>query len=153
MLNSTSQSILDAIKNYFEKNETYTKKEFIDIIKVIYDNNAKNKKKSRKTKEDGEEKEKKPLNDYQIFMKEQRAIINVRESDKDINERLNTREIMKEIAEKWQLKKKGLLEDTKEFLKSNEEEEKEINEEEKKTSNKKEEKTSKKTSKKKKDDN
>jgi len=123
MLSSTNQSILDAIKNYLENNETYTKKEFVDIIKVIYDNNAKNKKKPRKTKEDdGEEKVKKPLNDYQIFMKEQRAIINERESNKE--EKMNTREIMKEIAEKWQLKKKGLLEDAKEFLKSDEEGEK-----------------------------
>jgi hypothetical protein len=133
MLSSTNQSILDAIKNYLENNETYTKKEFVDIIKVIYDNNAKNKKKPRKTKEDdGEEKVKKPLNDYQIFMKEQRAIINERESNKE--EKMNTREIMKEIAEKWQLKKKGLLEDAKEFLKSDEEgEKKEEKKEEEKT--------------------
>jgi hypothetical protein len=143
MSKSTNDAILEAIKNFLDKNENYTKKEFIDIIKVIYDNNTK---KTKKNKKDKEEKEKKPLNAYQEFMKEQRPIINARENAKGEGEiKLNTREIMKEIAEKWKLKKEGLLHDANEFLKSDDEEEKpkkkeflkSDNEEEEKPKNKK----------------
>ena len=134
MSNSTNDAILNAIKSFLDNNEGFTKKEFLDTMKTIYDNNNK---KSKKSKKSNDEKEKKPLNAYQEFMKEQRPIINARENSKSEDEvKLNTREIMKEIAEKWKLKKEGILNDTKEFLKSDEEEEKpkkEVNNEEEKS--------------------
>ena len=134
MSNSTNDAILNAIKSFLDNNESFTKKEFLDTMKTIYDNNNKKFKKSKKS---NDEKEKKPLNAYQEFMKEQRPIINARENSKSDDEvKLNTREIMKEIAEKWKLEKEKILNDAKEFLKSDDEEEekskKEVKEEEEK---------------------
>ena len=89
MSNSTNDAILNAIKSFLDNNESFTKKEFLDTMKTIYDNNNKKFKKSKKS---NDEKEKKPLNAYQEFMKEQRPIINARENSKSEDEvKLNTK--------------------------------------------------------------
>jgi hypothetical protein len=49
--------------------------------------------------------EKKPLNSYQLFMKEQRVILNKRENERTDGEKKKSTELMKEIAEMWKLQK------------------------------------------------
>lgn len=96
-----SEKIIEDFSAFFEKNDTYTRKEFLEYAKEVYDNNFK------KTKKIVDENaEKKPLNAYQLFMKEQRVIIKKRENEKsDGSEKMKSTEIFKEIAGMWKLQK------------------------------------------------
>jgi len=78
-----SSNIISALEKYFEENENYTRKELLEYSKKIYDENYKKK-----------------LNAYQLFMKEQRVILNNREGEKK-----KSTELMKEIAELWKQQK------------------------------------------------
>jgi hypothetical protein len=78
-----SSNIISALEKYFEENENYTRKELLEFSKKIYDENYKKK-----------------LNAYQLFMKEQRVILNNREGEKK-----KSTELMKEIAELWKQQK------------------------------------------------
>lgn len=96
-----SEKIIDDLSSFFEKNETYTRKEFLEYAKEVYDNNFK---KTKKVVD--ENAEKKPLNAYQLFMKEQRVILKKRENEKnDGSEKMKSTEIFKEIAGMWKLQK------------------------------------------------
>jgi len=96
-----SEKIIEDLSTFFEKNETYTRKEFLEYAKEVYDNNFKKMKKVV-----DENAEKKPLNAYQLFMKEQRVIIKKRENEKsDGSEKMKSTEIFKEIAGMWKLQK------------------------------------------------
>jgi hypothetical protein len=100
--------IVKSFNNFFEENETYSKKELLEFAKKTYDENSKELKKKSSKKND-EEKEKKPLNAYQLFMKEQRAILNKRESEKgEGEEKLNSKDLMREIASMWNERKTAL---------------------------------------------
>lgn len=96
-----SEKIIEDLSSFFEKNETYTRKEFLEYAKEVYDNNFK---KTKKVVD--ENAEKKPLNAYQLFMKEQRVILKKRENEKtDGSEKMKSTEIFKEIAGMWKLQK------------------------------------------------
>jgi hypothetical protein len=97
-----NNKILSELDVFFKNHEKgYTKKEIIDFIKTTYDN-AK------------EVKTKKPLNAYQIFVKEQKAILNS-QSDKKSNKELMTyiRELWKEKKEPKEMKDMKEMKETK----------------------------------------
>lgn len=100
--------IIKSFNNFFEENETYSKKELLEFAKKTYDENSKDLKKKVSKKND-EGKEKKPLNAYQTFMKEQRAILNKRESEKgEGEEKISSKDLMREIATMWNERKTAL---------------------------------------------
>jgi hypothetical protein len=100
-MSSNKDKILECFNKFFESNETYTKKELLEFAKKSYDENYK---KSKKVVD--ENAVKKPLNAYQLFMKEQRAILSKRENEKpDGVEKKKSTELMKEIAEMWKVQK------------------------------------------------
>ena len=112
---SNKDKIISSFNTFFEGNETYTRKELLEFAKKTYDENYK------KTKKVVDENAvKKPLNSYQLFMKEQRAILNKRESEKlEGEEKKKSTELMKEIAEMWNIQKTRI--EKKEEVKVNEE--------------------------------
>lgn len=100
-------NIIKSFNNFFEENETYSKKELLEFAKKTYDENSKDLKKKSSKKND--EKEKKPLNAYQTFMKEQRAILSKRESEKgEGEEKISSKDLMREIATMWNERKTAL---------------------------------------------
>jgi ABC-type uncharacterized transport system fused permease/ATPase subunit len=100
-MSSNKDKILECFNKFFESNETYTKKELLEFAKKSYDENYK---KSKKVVD--ENAVKKPLNAYQLFMKEQRVILNKRENEKILGEeKKKSTELMKEIAELWKVQK------------------------------------------------
>jgi hypothetical protein len=98
---SSSTKLVSAFNKYFEENETFARKDLLEFAKKAYDENYK------KTKKNDENAIKKPLNEYQLFMKEQRIILNKRESEKEEGEKKKSTELMKEIAEMWKIHKEG----------------------------------------------
>jgi len=100
-MSSNKDKILECFNKFFENNENYTKKELLEFAKKSYDENYK---KSKKVID--ENAIKKPLNAYQLFMKEQRVILNKRENEKILGEeKKKSTELMKEIAELWKVQK------------------------------------------------
>lgn len=97
---SKNNKLFDAFNNFFNEKEQYSKKELIEFAKKAYDDNYKNLK-----KKNDENKEKKPLNAYQLFMREQRIILNKRENERTNGEKKKSTELMKEIAELWKSQK------------------------------------------------
>ena len=102
MKDSIINSITGDINKLFEdKNNTFTKKEFADTILIAaryaYDTYYSNKK--TKKNKNTEDKPKKELSKYQLFMKEQMKILKEENKDKKPNE------LMKEIAQMWKIKK------------------------------------------------
>jgi len=98
-------SIVNDIKKFFEeKDNKFTKKELSDFLstsaKNAYDENIILKKKINK-KDDN--KPKKPLTEYQLFMKEQMEILKAKNDGKKPND------LMKEIGQMWKLKKEEQL--------------------------------------------
>ena len=92
-------SIINELNKFFEDNsDGYTRKDLITCIKNAYDNSNISKKRRNK-KKDGEIKEKKPLNAYQLFVKEQMTIL---KNTEEIN---NHKELMKKISELWKKSK------------------------------------------------
>ena len=97
---SNTEKIMNSFNTFFEENENYSRKELLEFAKKAYDDNYK------KTKKIVDENaEKKPLNAYQLFMKEQRVILNKRENERTDGEKKKSTELMKEIAEMWKLQK------------------------------------------------
>ena len=97
---SNTEKIMTSFNTFFEENENYSRKELLEFAKKAYDDNYK------KTKKIVDENaEKKPLNAYQLFMKEQRVILNKRENERTDGEKKKSTELMKEIAEMWKLQK------------------------------------------------
>jgi tRNA A37 N6-isopentenylltransferase MiaA len=100
---SNKDKIVSSFNTFFEGNETYTRKELLEFAKKTYDENYK------KTKKVVDENAvKKPLNSYQLFMKEQRAILNKRENERTDGEKKKSTELMKEIAEMWKNQKNNI---------------------------------------------
>jgi hypothetical protein len=100
-MSSNKDKILECFNKFFESNEIYTKKELLEFAKKSYDENYK---KSKKVID--ENAIKKPLNAYQLFMKEQRVILNKRENEKLLGEeKKKSTELLKEIAELWKVQK------------------------------------------------
>jgi hypothetical protein len=95
-----TDKIMNSFNKFFEENQNYSRKELLEFAKKAYDDNYK---KSKKVID--ENAEKKPLNSYQIFMKEQRVILNKRENERTDGEKKKSTELMKEIAEMWKLQK------------------------------------------------
>jgi len=110
------QAIINAItkdiNDFFEsKNNTFTKKEFSDFImtsaKNSYDTCYSKKGAKRRGKknasnnetENGEEKPKKALSNYQLFMKEQMKIL------KESGDERKPNDLMKEVGKMWKAKK------------------------------------------------
>jgi len=92
-------SIINELNKFFEDNsDGYTRKDLITCIKNAYDNSNTSRKRRNK-KKDGEIKEKKPLNAYQLFVKEQMTIL---KNTEEIN---NHKELMKKISELWKKSK------------------------------------------------
>ena len=92
-------SIINVLNKFFEDNsDGYTRKDLITCIKNAYDNSNTSKKRRNK-KKDEEIKEKKPLNAYQLFVKEQMTIL---KNTEEIN---NHKELMKKISELWKKSK------------------------------------------------
>ena len=97
---SNTEKIMNSFNTFFEENSNYSRKELLEFAKKAYDDNYK------KTKKIVDENaEKKPLNAYQLFMKEQRVILNKRENERTDGEKKKSTELMKEIAEMWKLQK------------------------------------------------
>jgi hypothetical protein len=97
---SNSDKIMSSLNKFFEDNENYSRKELLEYAKKAYDDNYK---KSKKVVD--ENAEKKPLNSYQLYMKEQRVILNKRENERTDGEKKKSTELMKEIAEMWKVHK------------------------------------------------
>jgi hypothetical protein len=97
---SNTDKIMSSFNTFFEENQNYSRKELLEFAKKAYDDNYK---KSKKVVD--ENAEKKPLNSYQLFMKEQRVILNKRENERTDGEKKKSTELMKEIAEMWKLHK------------------------------------------------
>ena len=95
-----TDKIMSSFNKFFEENQNYSRKELLEFAKKAYDDNYK---KSKKVVD--ENAEKKPLNSYQLFMKEQRVILNKRENERTDVEKKKSTELMKEIAEMWKLQK------------------------------------------------
>ena len=97
---SNTEKIMNSFNTFFEENSNYSRKELLEFAKKAYDDNYK------KTKKIVDENaEKKPLNAYQLFMKEQSVILNKRENERTDGEKKKSTELMKEIAEMWKLQK------------------------------------------------
>jgi len=102
------------INDFFEsKNNTFTKKEFSDFIstssKNAYDtcylkkgSKRKSKKNTADNTENSEEKPKKALSEYQLFMKEQMKIL------KESGDERKPNDLMKEVGKMWKTKKEEL---------------------------------------------
>ena len=121
---SNTDKIMSSFNKFFEENQNYSRKELLEFAKKAYDDNYK---KSKKVVD--ENAEKKPLNSYQLFMKEQRVILNKRENERTDGEKKKSTELMKEIAEMWKLQK-NIKQESEEPIEIKKEESKEINEEE-----------------------
>ncbi len=119
-------AMIEKISQLLEENKDITKKEFLSSVGSFYTELMGGKKKpsSRKkavkedAKEEGEEQkpkkgrkkapvkkvdgEKKPLNAYQLFVKEQMPILTEREKNKgEDEEKLSRKELMTEISRLW----------------------------------------------------
>ncbi len=83
-------NVISSFNKFFEENEKFTNKEFLEFTKkVVHENSIK-----------------KPLTPYQLFMKRQRVILNKRENEKlEGEEKKKSTELMKEIAEMWNIQK------------------------------------------------
>ena len=99
-MSSNTEKIMNSFNTFFEEHQSYSKKELLDFAKKAYDDNYK---KTKKVVD--ENAEKKPLNSYQLYMKEQRAILNKRENERTDGEKKKSTELMKEIAEMWKIHK------------------------------------------------
>jgi hypothetical protein len=120
-MTSNTTKIMNGFNTFFESNETYTRKELLEFAKKNYDDNYK------KTKKVVDENAiKKPLNAYQLFMKEQRVILNKRESERTDGEKKKSTELMKEIAEMWKIHKAN--NEIKKDIKEKEDEEENVEE-------------------------
>jgi hypothetical protein len=120
-MTSNTTKIMNGFNTFFESNETYTRKELLEFAKKNYDDNYK------KTKKVVDENAiKKPLNAYQLFMKEQRIILNKRESERTDGEKKKSTELMKEIAEMWKIHKAN--NEIKKDIKEKEDEEENVEE-------------------------
>jgi hypothetical protein len=97
---SNTEKIMNSFNTFFEEHQSYSKKDLLDFAKKAYDDNYK---KTKKVVD--ENAEKKPLNSYQLYMKEQRAILNKRENERTDGEKKKSTELMKEIAEMWKIHK------------------------------------------------
>ena len=97
---SNTDKIMSSFNKFFEEHQNYSRKELLEFAKKSYDDNYK---KSKKVVD--ENAEKKPLNSYQLYMKEQRVILNKRESERIDGEKKKSTELMKEIAEMWKIHK------------------------------------------------
>jgi len=97
--NNINNKIYNAFKEFFDEHNTYSKKTLVEFAKKIYEENSKSLKKK------DENVEKKPLNAYQLFMKEQRVILNKRENERTDGQKKTSKELMCEIAELWKVQK------------------------------------------------
>ena len=97
---SNTDKIMSSFNTFFEENQNCSRKELLEFAKKAYDDNYK---KSKKVID--ENAEKKPLNAYQLYMKEQRVILNKRENERTDGEKKKSTELMKEIAEMWKIHK------------------------------------------------
>ena len=97
---SNTDKIMSSLNKFFEENQNCSRKELLEFAKKDYDDNYK---KSKKVID--ENAEKKPLNSYQLYMKEQRVILNKRENERTDGEKKKSTELMKEIAEMWKIHK------------------------------------------------
>ena len=98
--------IVKDINAFFVNNDKYTKRDFETALSVAGKNAYDKVKGKGKGKKDGEEKPKKELSDYQIFMKEQMVLLKAREDAKEEGEeKVKPKDLMKEIGELWKQKK------------------------------------------------
>jgi len=129
---SANKQIVEKIGNYLNDNEDITKKEFITFVgnafdeckgkivdadekvkkekkdKKIKDEEKPKKNKPKKTNDDEEEKPKRELTAYQLFVKEQMPILKAREDAKDDGEeKKKASQLMKEIGELWKADKEA----------------------------------------------
>jgi len=140
MSKANAKAIVAEIKTFLEANMNITKKDFLKAVGQAFDNNKNAKTKSLKLKaavdksdedgnkidavmkkpvkkdtlkpEEGDEKPKRKLSDYQIFAKEQLAFLKHREDSKDDGEeKLKQKDLMKLVAKRWNMKKAGIDEE------------------------------------------
>ena len=113
------------VEKFIEENDDFTKKDLLAVVSNCYDANKKNsgkklklkktkddedekqtKKTSKKIKLDNPEKEKKPLTDYQSFVKTTLKTLKEREDAKEEGEvKMKQKDLMKEVGELWKLEK------------------------------------------------
>jgi hypothetical protein len=94
------EDLVKSFNKFIEENKSLNKRDLLKIINDVYNNNNK------------ENKEKKPLNSYQIFLKENYAIIQEQEKLKGD---VKPGQIMAMVGKLWKEKKEG-----KEIIKINE---------------------------------
>jgi len=141
MTSVNTKAILTAIKTFLDRDEKPTKKDFLKVIGDAFDANAKTGAKTKTLKvkvkakvapaDEGEEeieplkkkvkkddlksqddKPKRKLSEYQIFAKEQLALLKRREDEKEDGEvKLKQKDLMRLVAKRWKLKKDGVDED------------------------------------------
>lgn len=103
--------IIKELNSFLINNDKYSKKELETVVSVAcrnaYDKyKGKSKGKKNKKNDDEEDKPKKELSPYQLFMKEQMPILKARENEKEDGvEKKKATDLMKEIGELWKLKK------------------------------------------------
>lgn len=140
MSKANTKEILAEIKNFLDSNDKITKKDFLKAVGDAFDNNKIDKPKTLKMKvkakkNDNEnknenvdevmkkkitkdtlkvdgEKPKRKLSEYQLFAKDQLALLKKREDDKaDGEEKLKQKDLMKLVAKRWKMKKENIDED------------------------------------------
>ena len=83
-----AKSLISSITTYVNENATINKKDLLKVIRTVFD----------------EKKEKKPLNGYQLYMKEKYPILLEKAKEKG---EVNSKEIMIQIGRLWKEKKEG----------------------------------------------
>ncbi len=103
-----NECLLNDFKQFLEINSSFSKKDLISFIGKSFDNHKTviPRKKLLKLGKNGEEKQKKPPNAYQLFMKEHIPELKARENAKgEGEEKLNNKDLFKEVARLWNEKK------------------------------------------------
>jgi len=103
---SFKELLFTNIEKFLEENENYTKKDLLSVVSKSFDEGKKLVAKKLKVKNVKEEKEKKPLTAYQVFVKTTLKTLKEREDAKAEGEdKLKQKDLMKEVGELWKASK------------------------------------------------
>ncbi len=116
MTAANNELLLSDIKQFFEENESFTKKDLVSFVSKSFDSHktAAPRKKSVKQgkKEEGDEKPKRPPTAYQLFVKATLPELKAREDAKgEGEEKLKQTELIKEVAKMWKEQQTAVKED------------------------------------------
>ncbi len=93
--------MLNEIKQFFEENESFTKKDLVSFVSKSFDSHKVTAPKKKSVKEDDEKSKREPTA-YQLFVKANLLKLKAREDAKgEGEEKLKQPERMKEVAKMW----------------------------------------------------